>query len=91
MQFHLGLKSTIAVVDGPPVHHARYMGAEIAVLQESLLRDLFPATDTRRGITRSLATFTVLLFAPFWLQAFNAADSAPLLLTFIEKVRDFER
>ena len=78
-------------MDGPPVHHARYMGAEIAILQESLLRDLFSASETRRGITRALASFTALLFAPFWLQAFNAADSAPLLLTFIEKVRDFER
>ena len=78
-------------MDGPPVHHARYMGAEIAVLQESLLRHLFPAIEARRATTRSLATFTVLLFAPFWLQAFSAADSAPLLLSFIEKVREFER
>ena len=91
MQFHAGLRSEIAIEDGPPVHHARYMGAEIAVLQERLLRDLFPADPARRDITQSLASFTVFIFAPFWLQAFTVADSAPLLLSFIEKVRDFER
>ena len=93
LQYCAGLLPEIKIKDGPPVHHARFMGQEICFLQMLALAAAghYPMDAALGAAVRPLGSFTTNIFAPQWFQAPFAVDSAPLLLSFMAKVKQFER
>ena len=91
LQFCSGLTKEVRIRDGPPIHHARFMGQEIAFLQMAVLKDIYPMEQEMKDSVKSLSLFTVYLYSPLWFQGPFACDAPHLLLSFMEKVKPFER
>ena len=68
-QFLTGLINEYRIRDGPAVVHARYMGAEIAILQMMALRDYYPMNDDLRASVSALANFNCHLYPSIWFRA----------------------